>query len=72
MSKFKESLSYAIKTAVKVKGKLMADGCADTSVAAIGNGFVEVSRTRRSVTLVGFDDDLSKKTVPIGSAVSAN
>ena len=37
--KFKESLPYAIKTAVKGKGKLMADGCADTSVAAIGNGF---------------------------------
>ena len=28
------------------KGKLMVDGCADTSIAAIGNEFVEVSRSK--------------------------
>ena len=50
VSKSKELLSYIVKTAVKGKGKLMADGCADTSVVAIGNGFVEVSITRFSVT----------------------
>ena len=51
-------------------GKLMADGCADTCIAAIGNGFTEVSRTERTITLVGFDADLTKKDIPIGSAVT--
>ena len=35
------------------EGKLMVDGCADTSIAAIGSGFVKVSRSERSVNLVG-------------------
>ena len=48
----------------------MADGCSDTSVAAIVNGFVEILREKRKITLVGFDDDLSKKSIPIGSAVA--
>ena len=42
------------------EGKLMVDGCADTSIAAIGSGFVEVSRSERSVDLVGLANDLIK------------
>ena len=49
----------------------MADGCTDMSIAAIGNGFVEVSKTDWTVTLVGFDDDLSKKEILIGVAAAA-
>ena len=52
-------------------GKFMADGCADTSIAAIGNGFVEVARTEQLITLVGFDKDLTKPNIPIGSAAAA-
>ena len=36
----------------KGKGELMADGCANTSVAAIENSFAEVLWTARKVTLV--------------------
>ena len=43
----------------------------DTNVAAIGNGFVEVLRTERNFALVVFDDDLYKKSTPIGYAVTA-
>ena len=46
----------------------MADDCADTNVVSIGNCFVEVSRTKRKFTLVGFNDDLSKKFIPIVTA----
>ena len=65
------ALSYAMNTTTKGKGKLMADSCADTSIAAIGNGFAEISCSDKTVTLVGFNDDLSKKEVPIGSAATA-
>lgn len=41
--------------------------CYKTSVAAIGNGFVEVSQTERKVTLVGFNNYLSKKSILIGA-----
>ena len=54
-----------------MSGKLMIDGCADTSIAAIGNGFVEVSGTDRSVKIIGFDSDLAKYSIPIGSAVTS-
>ena len=67
----KDALSYAMNTTTKGKGKLMADSCADTSIAAIGNGFTEISQSDKTVTLVGFNDDLSKKEVPIGSAAAA-
>ena len=53
------------------EGKLMVDGCADTSIAAIGHGFVEVSRSERSVNLVGLANELIKEDVPIGSAAAA-
>ena len=43
----------------------MAYGCADTIVAAIGNGFVKCSCTDRKPNLVGFDDDLSKKSIQV-------
>ena len=71
VSKSKDSLSFAMNATTKGKGKLMADSCADTSIAAIGNGFTKISRTDKTVTLVGFNDDLFKKEVPIGSAVAA-
>ena len=54
----------------KAKGKLIADGCADTSVADIENSFVEALRTAWMVPLVGFDDDLYKKSIPIGATVN--
>ena len=57
-----------MKLNTKVKVNLMSDVCADTSVADIGNGFFKVSRTAINVTLVGFDDDLSKKSIPIEAA----
>ena len=71
ISGFKTAMSYAMNATIKGKGKLMADSCADTSIAAIGNVFVKVSRSDHTVTLVGFDDDLTKKEIPIGSAVTA-
>ena len=51
----------------KVKGNIMADSCAKTIVAAIGNGFVKCSRTKINVNSVGFDDLLSKKSISIGA-----
>ena len=71
ISRSKDALFYAMNTTTKGKGKLMADSCADTSIAAIGNGFTEVSHSDKTVTLIGFNDDLSKKEVPIGSAATA-
>ena len=41
----------------------MADGCADTSVAFIGNGFVEVSQTNRKVIFVDCYDNLFKECI---------
>ena len=35
--------------------------CIDTSVSAIGNGFVKVSWTQRKSTLVEFNDDFYNK-----------
>ena len=67
----KDALSHAMTTTTKGKGKLIADSCADTSIAAIGNGFTEISRTDKTMTLVGFNNDLSKKEVPIGLAAAA-
>ena len=67
----KDALSFAMNATTKDKGKLIADGCADTSIAAIGNGFKEISRLDKTVTLVGFNDYLSKKEIPIGSAAAA-
>ena len=67
----KDALSFAMNTTTKGNGRLMADSCADTSIAAIGNGFTEISYSDKTVTLVGFNNDLSKKKVPIGSAAAA-
>ena len=53
------------------KGNLMIDGCADTSIAVIGKGFVEVYTTECKVTLVGFHSDSSKTEVTIGGAAAA-
>ena len=49
----------------------MADRCDDTTVAAIENGFVNVLRTAQMATLVGFDDDLSKKSISIGADITS-
>ena len=67
----KNDMFYVMNLKTKVKGKLVANGCTDTNVAAIGNGFVEVLRTERNFALVVFDDDLYKKSTPIGYAVTA-
>ena len=57
---------------IKLKGKwqLTENGCDDTSVAAIGNGFLEVLRTYIKVTLVGFDIFICKKSITIGALES--
>ena len=49
----------------KGKGKLVLYGFDDISVSAIGDYFIEVSRTERKVNLVGFDDYISQKSIPI-------
>ena len=67
----KDALSFTMNATTKGKGKMMADGCADISIAAVGNGFREISRSDKTVTLVGFNNDLSKKEIPIGSAAAA-
>ena len=38
------------------------------SVSVIGNGFVELSHTQRKFILIGFDNDLSKKSILFGYA----
>ena len=43
----------------------MADVCVDTSVASIGNGFFEVSKTDRKGILVVFHDNLSKECIVV-------
>ena len=45
----------------KGKGEFIADGCDDTSVAAIFNAYAQVSQTEQKFPLVGFDDELSNK-----------
>ena len=50
----------------KHKGNLVADGCADVSVAEILYGFVEVLCTERKFTLAVVDHYLLKKFIPIG------
>ena len=47
----------------------MIDVCDNTSVEAIGNGFVEVSCTDRKLSLLVFDDDMSNKSIPIYATV---
>ena len=64
-------IRVAMKSTTTGKGKLYADGCANTGIAAIGNGMVEIYSTDRSVTLVGFDTFLSKKEITIGGAAGA-
>ena len=48
----------------------MVNGCADTNIAATGNGFVEVSMSERTVNLIGLANDLIKKDVSIQSAAA--
>ena len=55
----------------KAKVNLMSYGCADTSVAATGNGYVEVSQTARKVIMFVFDDNLSKRYITIGATTTA-
>ena len=40
--------------------------CSKNIVSVIGNGFVEVSNTQIKFILIGFDNDLSKKSVLFG------
>ena len=48
----------------------MEDVYADTSVEAIVIYFLKVLWNVREVVLVGFDDDLSKKSIPIVAAAT--
>ena len=49
----------------------MADRCSGKSVTYIEKQVVEVLWTKIKSTLVGFDNDLSKKCIPIGDTVTA-
>ena len=66
-----QCLWFSINIKSKLKGNLVSDGCANTSAAAIGSGFVKVSKTEIKFTLVVFDDDISKKSIPIGSSATS-
>ena len=41
---------------------------ANTSASVMMNRLVEFSQTERKVKFVGFNNDLSKKTIPIGAS----
>ena len=43
---------------------------ANASVTSISNEFIEVSRTDRKVTFIGFDHDISKEIIPNGYAMN--
>ena len=63
----------AMNAASDIKGSLFVDGCANTSVLntrAEGH-FVEVFRTIRIVILVGFCNNLKKKSIPIEPGATA-
>ena len=49
----------------------MSYGWYETNVLAIVFFFVEVTWTKRKFTLVGFDDKISKISIPIGTALTA-
>ena len=53
-----------------MKRNIREYGCADTSISAIGNGFVEFSGIESKVTLFGFDNNLYNKSIPIGAAAT--
>ena len=55
----------------KGKGKIMSYGCYETNVLAIVFFVVEVTWTKRKFTLFGFDDKISKISIPIGTALTA-
>ena len=72
-----------MKLETKVKGDIMTDFFAKTSVANIWNGiasnksfsitrnyFIEISHTERNVILVVFDHDLSKKPILISDSMT--
>ena len=71
LSGSKQALWFSMNTKTKVKWKIMADGSADTSDVSIGNGFVEVFCTAWNFSLVWFDDNLSKKSIPNDSTATA-
>ena len=60
-------VARAMNLSSDATGSLYMDSCADTSVLNIGKGghFVEVARTMRSVTLIGFHNDLKKRLLPL-------
>ena len=72
LSSSMEKFGHVMNTHTAKSSRLYMDGCADTSVLFINKqGFTEVSRTERSVTLVGFKEDLKHPSVVIGSGVAA-
>ena len=48
---------------IKRKGEPMTYVCSKKIDSVIGNDFVEVSYTWRKLILIGFDNDLSKKSI---------
>ena len=71
LSGSKHSLWFSINISTKGKVEIMADGCADTSVAFIGNGFVEVSQTNRKVIFVDCYDNLFKECILVWDYAAA-
>ena len=55
LSESKQDLYFNMNLKSKHKGNLVADGCADVSVAEILYGFVEVLCTERKFTLAVVD-----------------
>ena len=59
---------YEMNSNTNFQGSLYMDICSNTSTFLLHeNSFTEVSRTLRSVTLVGFKKDLQSKSIFIGS-----
>ena len=70
LSGYKKYLWFYIKLNTKVKNNFLENGYTDTSVVAIWNGFIEVLWINKKTTLAGFNEDLSKKSILIGTAVT--
>ena len=55
---------------IKGEANIIPYNCAYTSVADIGDGFVDFSWTKITIALDWFDGDLSNKSIPIGAAAT--
>ena len=64
-------MKFSMNLNTKGKNNLMADRCADTSFSSIVNFVVRVLQTGLRITMVGFDDDLSNKSIIIRADTTA-